>query len=356
MLKVIDINGSTLEVEVVRYFALEGKKYLMYTLNEIDEQNYSKLYAIKVDENNYSVKIEDDSEWTFVKDQIKIIIKANKEGIQSVEDQDFAKIQGITLSDPKVFKLSVDFVNLFKANKKEFPKEETPVFTMELPVLNNELKEETYSEFAEPVFNYTLQEEVSLPVQEETFTESIENYTKEDEVSNPRFQSPTTDDFSFNLPSFGLETEEEVAEFENSNSFGSPIFDTSLDLNLKGSFEDFAAFAVNNVEEKETTNENSFDIPNFADSFAKMEENVMTEVELPKTEPTVEITPTTEFNFISTEPDYSSIELPKEEVNTDFVTNFEDLYEEEKALNEVLKSEISELREKINRISRLLSE
>ena len=42
-------TGETVEADIVRYFKAYGKRYLIYTLNEKDEQGFVKLYVAKID-------------------------------------------------------------------------------------------------------------------------------------------------------------------------------------------------------------------------------------------------------------------------------------------------------------------
>ncbi len=122
MLKIVDVNGDTQEVEVIRYFQLNSNNYLLYSLGEKDEQNYVKLYGNKV-ESQQGVEISED-EWGNVKDEIKKIIKGNKEGNLEVADLNFKEINGVVIKDSRAFKLSSELVDLLKANKKEFAEEQ----------------------------------------------------------------------------------------------------------------------------------------------------------------------------------------------------------------------------------------
>ena len=99
------------------YFKLNDFSYLIFSLNEIDDGGYVKLYISKVI-NGIGTTISDDVEWNLVKDTIKDIIKRNKEGISAgVNDLDENNLTNITINDQKVFKLNASLLQLLSANK-----------------------------------------------------------------------------------------------------------------------------------------------------------------------------------------------------------------------------------------------
>lgn len=110
-------DGSIESINVVRYFKLNDFSYLIFSLNEIDDGGYVKLYISKVI-NGIGTTISDDVEWNLVKDTIKDIIKRNKEGISAgVNDLDDNNLTNITINDQKVFKLNASLLQLLSANK-----------------------------------------------------------------------------------------------------------------------------------------------------------------------------------------------------------------------------------------------
>ncbi len=264
MIKILDANGDSQEVEVIRYFKSNGADYLLYALNEVDEQDYLKLYGLKI-ENAKGLSIPDD-EWALVKDEIKKIIKGNKEGNLEVEDLDFTTLEGITSEESRAFKLSTQLVELLGSNKKEFPKEEVSETVAEEPV-----------------------------VEEKTdFDLGLEPETEETEAEEPVQSFDFGNEEGNEMPKFDFEaTEEESVEAELPES-----------------------------------------------------EEVNVEPELPTAEEVSEIEPTVVASFDDEE--ISSVPEDKQD--------FETLYNEEKELNEVLKSEIDQLRSKINKIAQFISE
>lgn len=111
------VDGSIESVNVVRYFKLNDFSYLIFSLNEIDDGGYVKLYVSKVT-NGVGETIHDDVEWNLIKDTIKDIIKRNKEGIPvGLNDLDENNLANITINDQKVFKLNASLLQLLGANK-----------------------------------------------------------------------------------------------------------------------------------------------------------------------------------------------------------------------------------------------
>lgn len=128
---IANIAGNGLECEVVRYFEKDGNVYLIYSLNEMDEVGYVKLYASKIIDDRARI-ITSDDEWTFVKDVIKDIVRNNRDGeIPDIKDLNENKLDRITLEDNRVFKLQGNLVNLLMENKIVEPEEEIEEFEEE---------------------------------------------------------------------------------------------------------------------------------------------------------------------------------------------------------------------------------
>lgn len=83
-IKLIQPDGQVVEAEVLAFFKLEdnGKDYILYTFNELDEQNMIKINASSVTKDETSMTLEtidDEEEWKKVKDVMRQIIRDNKE-------------------------------------------------------------------------------------------------------------------------------------------------------------------------------------------------------------------------------------------------------------------------------------
>ncbi|MBO7527698.1 MAG: hypothetical protein J6T74_07395, partial [Clostridia bacterium] len=118
-----NLQGESGLANVVRYFANNGAEYLIYSLNEVDEAGYTRLYVTKINgvDGNYNADTLNDSEWTEIKNLVKLIVKANKEN-QPIPVQDINpdKIKNIVLKDKKIFKLNTPLVNDLAANTPKF--------------------------------------------------------------------------------------------------------------------------------------------------------------------------------------------------------------------------------------------
>lgn len=78
---VLDESGNEKEAEILSAFSIKkyNKNYILYTLNEVDENEMVKIYASELIEkdNMYSLgAIESDEEWTSVKEVMKEVAKS----------------------------------------------------------------------------------------------------------------------------------------------------------------------------------------------------------------------------------------------------------------------------------------
>ena len=77
-------NGESIVAELVTSFKKKdsGERYLIYTLNEIDANGLMKVYIGKVSgevEPFTLQKIEDEAEWTDIKDIVRNVISGGNE-------------------------------------------------------------------------------------------------------------------------------------------------------------------------------------------------------------------------------------------------------------------------------------
>ena len=122
-----NLQGESGLVNVVRFFNNNGAEYLIYSLNEVDEAGYTRLYVTKLNgvDGMYTADTLNDNEWNEIKNLVKIIVKSNKEGMPTpVQDINPKKIKNILLKDKKVFKLNAPLVNDLSANKPNFDTED----------------------------------------------------------------------------------------------------------------------------------------------------------------------------------------------------------------------------------------
>ena len=106
---IMDNRGREKEATKVRYFKYNDNNYFVYTLNEIDEDGYIKLYIKKII-NGEDREIKD-SEWPNVKDIIQEVFREIKAGTRySYEDLNINQINEIMESGAKIFRLRKDVV------------------------------------------------------------------------------------------------------------------------------------------------------------------------------------------------------------------------------------------------------
>lgn len=114
------INNTNTEVLVVRNFKIDTNKYFIYTLDQIDEQNYQILYVVKVvnsDNILLGSGMLEESEWIRFVDIIKDIIKKNRENAPlSIEDLNIKELQNLTINEGRPFKLKKEMVELLSLN------------------------------------------------------------------------------------------------------------------------------------------------------------------------------------------------------------------------------------------------
>ncbi len=166
-----NIDNEKLDVEVIRYFINNNNEYLIYSLNEIDDSGYTKLYASKIIGTKACI-ITDDDEWNIIKQIIKEIVRNNRDGSElSVIDIDENNLDDVILQDTRVFKLQGNLVNLLSENKKVAKSE------------NKEVVESSYEEELEDIeINYeemyksSLEKIEELVKQNESLTDKLAQY------------------------------------------------------------------------------------------------------------------------------------------------------------------------------------
>lgn len=147
-------NNQALEIEIIRYFKKDDKKYLIFTLGETDEQGYVKIYVSKILGLNGTLAaydIIDETEWANVRELVKQIVKTNREGGNlEIEDLSQERLTNLKINGQQGFKLISNLVELLGANVNEVQDEvETTVSNSE-PVVET-LKEENEEIAEEPV-------------------------------------------------------------------------------------------------------------------------------------------------------------------------------------------------------------
>lgn len=199
----VSITGNNFDCEIIRYFEAENNQYLLYSLNEIDEVGYVKLYASKILENS-AISIEDEQEWSFVKEVIKEIVRNNRDGVDpEINDLDESNLDNVLVEDSRVFKLQGNLVNLLMENKKVVSNFVSESFEEEI---DNDVLMVDNEEIEEPSeVNYSLEsEEVNEEIPE------VEEYEEPqvDELEEFTYNSFESEELEYDEESNELEQED----------------------------------------------------------------------------------------------------------------------------------------------------
>ena len=253
-----NLQGESGLANVVRYFINNGTEYLIYSLNEVDEAGYTRLYVTKMNgvDGNYTAESLNDTEWSEIKNLVKVIVKANKENLPlPIQDINPKKIRNIVLKDKKIFKLNTPLVNDLSANKPTFndndeagtgeqktafnmpiqPTFETPAApTFDMPV------QPTFETPAAPAFNMPAQptfetpaaSAFNMPAQPTFETPAASTF---DMPAQPTFETPAAPTFETPAaPTFDMTAQ---PTFETP---AAPTFETQTSNNITNNTFDFA--------------------------------------------------------------------------------------------------------------------
>ena len=100
---VMDNRGHETEAFKIRYFNYEDANYFIYTLGEIDKDEYVKLYLKKIRNGEEQFISEDD--WAHIKEIIQKVVKEIKSGrVTSFRDLNMSSLNEIMETDTRIFK------------------------------------------------------------------------------------------------------------------------------------------------------------------------------------------------------------------------------------------------------------
>ena len=172
--KIKNLTNDFTNVEVIRYFINNDTEYLIYSLNEIDESGYTKLYASKIIGTKACI-ITDNDEWTLIKEIIKEIVRNNRDGSElNIVDLDESSLDDITLQDTRVFKLQGNLVNLLAENKSVKFKEPEPVTTEIADDINDEIEEVSLD--YEELYKEQIEKNKELELEIDSLEEQVDKY------------------------------------------------------------------------------------------------------------------------------------------------------------------------------------
>ena len=284
-----NLQGESGLVNVVRYFLNNGSEFLIYSLNEVDESGYTRLYVTKLNgvDGNYTAETLNDTEWADIKNLVKVIVKANKEKLPvPVQDINPHKIRNIVLKDKKIFKLNTPLVNDLSANQPNFNEEnDTAPTGGEQKTAFDIPSAPTFDTPAQPAFEMPSAPAFDTPAQPTFEMPSAPTF---DTPAQPTFEMPSAPTFdtpaqpTFEMPSAPtFDTPAQPAfEMPSAPTFDTPAqptFDTNNTQNISnfGTF-DFGAtdtFA-NPTQSLNNENNQTQSVKELQDEIARLNEEV----------------------------------------------------------------------------------
>jgi hypothetical protein len=168
--------GGTLSATKIRYINYGISNYIIYTLNEKDEEGYIKLFINKiVDNDEYMIS---DVEWdnlkTFIPPFVKEI-RANQ--IKSFKDLNIDDIKAVHIDNSRAFKLKEEIVNSIIYKEPEI--EELNLLGKEITELFQEEKtpeEKSLNKLEEFLKNPIMEdpEEIESPIKPDNLKSDLE--------------------------------------------------------------------------------------------------------------------------------------------------------------------------------------
>ncbi len=264
-------DNSKMSVDLVRYFKFKNDYFLIYTMNEIDEKGYLKLYLVKIMEelgNPIAYTIKNDKEWTGMQNIIKKVlkeIKTNKK--RNLVDLDYSGIQEIKIVNPRFFKLDPKLVETLASNYQFAVENLNNVDINNAPVDNNliegnnvEVEETTNNESnLEPIEETLMKQGAFVPIDiasENTITnENIPNVGegKLNREDLKEIDSNENSSIQQMVPTDQLDTN------SNDNNYTQVVSPTELSQNNQidttDNTVDYKKLYLSEKQEKETINE-----------------------------------------------------------------------------------------------------
>ncbi len=278
-----NLQGESGLVNVVRYFSNNGSEFLIYSLNEVDESGYTRLYVTKLSgvDGNYTADTLNDTEWADVKNLVKVIVKANKEKLPiPVQDINPNKLKNIVLKDKKIFKLNTPLVNDLAANQPNFNDDDSnggeqktafdipaqPTFDIPSAPTFDTPAQPTFDTPAQPTFDIPSAPTFDIPAQP-TFdmpaqpTFDMPAQPTFDTPAQPTFDTPAQPTFDIpSAPTFDTPAQPSVSNYNNFDFGATNTFDTG--------------FGTSNVgpEQEENVQELKDEIKRLNDEISKYKE------------------------------------------------------------------------------------
>ena len=284
-----NLQGESGLVNVVRYFLNNGSEFLIYSLNEVDESGYTRLYVTKLNgvDGNYTAETLNDTEWADIKNLVKVIVKANKEKLPvPVQDINPHKIRNIVLKDKKIFKLNTPLVNDLSANQPNFNEEnDTAPTGGEQKTAFDIPSAPTFDTPAQPAFEMPSAPAFDTPAQPTFEMPSAPTF---DTPAQPTFEMPSAPTFdtpaqpTFEMPSAPTFDTPAQPTFEMPSA---PTFDTpaqpTFDTNNTQNISNFGTFDfgatdtfANPTQSLNNENNQTQSVKELQDEIARLNEEV----------------------------------------------------------------------------------
>lgn len=138
-------NGNKFQAYIVRYFRFGNNKYLIYSLKELDERNYEKLYVVKIMkalDMPVTQTVRRPDEWKQMKNIVKhILVEIKNNKLTCIEDLEPLELEGITIYENRSFWIATDLVKILTTNESPIDvtqnKEESELINIEVLNLEN---------------------------------------------------------------------------------------------------------------------------------------------------------------------------------------------------------------------------
>lgn len=142
-------DGESSIINVVKYFKLENNNYMLYTLNEADDSQYIKMYAIRVIEKENGIEgLElNNDESTKIVQYIRNYVTASMQNQPFDSNElDSTNLISITLNSKKAFNLNKEMANILMSNRETITSSEEVKETETFDEIPSQNKENFYEE------------------------------------------------------------------------------------------------------------------------------------------------------------------------------------------------------------------
>lgn len=120
---ITNADNTKMQVDLIRYFKFKTDCFLIYSIGEIDDKNYKKLYLVRImEELGFPVvqTIKNEADWANMQGIVKKVLKELKKNSKKLtEDLDYREIEGIKIVEPRFFKLDAKLVDILASNYME---------------------------------------------------------------------------------------------------------------------------------------------------------------------------------------------------------------------------------------------